>query len=121
MPSSLQPGAKYDLHISRGRPFYQGLVICSILEKPLDITGFFFKAQARLGATPEAPLLAEFTVTVPDPLTGEVVLSLTEEQTAALSLEGTRAYWDLYVEYPSTFNYNLLYGQVFLEDVVTVP
>ena len=121
MSSNLQQGAKFDLHIHRNRPFRQSFVVCSITEKPIALTEYAFKAQVRKERSSDAELLAEFAISVPNPATGEVVLSLTQEQTAALP-QGTRpVYWDLYMEYPNGFNCSLLQGLAYFDEIVTVP
>lgn len=53
---------------------------------PVDLTGRVYTAHVR--HAPDGALLTAFTVTVPTPANGEVVLSLDEAQTAVLADAG---------------------------------
>lgn len=50
----------------------------------MNLTGYQFEAQIRADYRQDAPLIAAFTVTIPDPANGEILLSLVDTQTLDL-------------------------------------
>lgn len=49
-----------------------------------DLTGYQFEAQVRADFRQSAPLIAEFTVSIPEPANGELLLSLADTDTLNL-------------------------------------
>jgi hypothetical protein len=104
--------AKYDIKLTAGDNFQ---VTLRLLEDgdPIDTQGYVFKAQARGGYLPEAPLLVDFAVT---PVSGGAVLSLTPEQTREIG-QASRVFWDFQSASPIVRTW--LTGRVFVAQEVT--
>lgn len=71
------------LYIDQGADFSTGITLYSDNGiTPLNLTGYTFSSQMRKSYASSTS--TTFTVTVPYPLTGQVILSLTAVQTGAL-------------------------------------
>jgi len=71
------------LYIDQGADFTTGITLYSDNGiTPLNLTGFTFSSQMRKSYASSTS--TTFTITAPQPTTGQVILSLTAVQTAAL-------------------------------------
>ena len=71
------------LYIDQGADFSTGITLYSDNGiTPLNLTGYTFTSQMRKSYA--SSTATTFTVTAPNPLTGQIILSLTAVQTAAL-------------------------------------
>ena len=93
---------------------------------PVNLTGYSFEAQLRENFAEYAPVLGEFTRTVPSPATGEVVLSLSAATTQnmfattdANRAHGQVGYWDVFYTSPTGIREYLLGGRVFFIQTIT--
>lgn len=93
---------------------------------PVDLTGYTFQAQLRENFAEYAPVLGEFTCTLPNPATGEVVLSLSAATTQnmfattdANRARGQVGYWDVFYTSPTGVREYLLGGRVFFIQTIT--
>lgn len=86
--------ATYNLVIYQGDTFEEDFTFETegATPTPIDVTGYVFRAQIRRRAADD-DALADFTADIVDGPAGIVQLSLTSEETAALS--PGRAVWDL--------------------------
>lgn len=107
---------RMDLKCNQGADFEELLVLFTgdPLE-PWDLTGCTLRAQVRK-YTGSPDLIAEITCTITDAAAGEVMLSLTAAQTAAIDAPGNswkdaKVYaWDLLLTTPSGKLIRLLNG-----------
>ena len=93
---------------------------------PVDLTGYTFQAEIRENFAEYAPILETFTCTVPNPATGEVVLSMTAAATQnmfattdANRARGQVGYWDVFYTSPTGVREYLLGGRVFFIQTIT--
>lgn len=109
----------YDLYIARG-----GTLAVEIEYADTDDVlvpfpaGWSGKAEVRPAAG-DALLLLELTVTLTDP--GIIVLSATDEQTAAIPAAPSRGKWDLFLTDPDGNRWPTLAGDAFIRGQVTLP
>ena len=114
--SDLTEPARLDLKFVSGDSFSRTILIKDE-NGPIDLTGLTGRAQIR--DRPNGTLLAEFTVTIPTPLTGEVVFSLTTAQTRALPGKGV---WDLELDGGLNNTHTIVTGAVcVIPDVTVAP
>lgn len=107
----LEPFAGYDFAV----------VFAQVTEDqvtPVNLTGRTFSAQIR--HAPGDLLVTSFTVSVPTPANGEVVLSLDESQTALAGDAGPAALWWSLKEDAAGVTTALCGGPLIVRRVVTV-
>lgn len=95
-------------------------------EAPVDLTGFTFQAQIRKDFLQNSPAVADFTVLLPRPIDGEILLSLTSQQTLdlfpALSASNARTrcgYWDMFSVSPAGTRSYFIGGRVAYIQTIT--
>lgn len=108
---------EHDLEIYKGDDFEETLEFESSPGVPLDLTGWSGKAQCRTRRKRSATLIVEFTVTIPTPANGQVILTLTDTQTEAITR--AKGYWDLMLTDDSDINETYAYGEVIFVPTVT--
>jgi len=93
---------------------------------PTDLTGYTFQAEIRENYAATAPILVSFTSAIPDPTTGEVILSLDAATTQDLfsASDANRArsqvgYWDAFYQSPSGVRSYLVGGRVYFIQTIT--
>jgi hypothetical protein len=118
----LDPTERLNLAIDLGRSFSQYFQVLDDEEKPINLVVYTtLKAQVRIEPDVDSALLAEFTIEVPDPVTGELYLVLTKEQVTAIPVPDNRTgYWDIYGEDYLGVRTNLVAGLVWFRGVVTL-
>ena len=115
--SDLTEPAKLDLKFVAGDSFLRSIKLLEPDSTPVDLTGLTGRAQIR--DRPNGKLLADFTVTIPDPLAGEVFFSLDATQTRALPGGGV---WDLELDGGITNIHTIVSGTVkVIPDVTVAP
>jgi hypothetical protein len=87
--------AKRDIEIIRGDDYAHLLTFVDENHVPLDLTGYTGAAQIRRDPAAVGTPEATFTVTFPNPIDGEVLLTLTDAQTTALPAVKCTYSWDL--------------------------
>lgn len=104
-------GEEYDLEFRQGVTFKWSITIMDPDDstQALDLTGYTIRSQAVSNYT-DAVEAFEFTITVSAPTTGVALLSLTDEQTAAIS-KGKYKY-DVEIESPGGEVAPLYYGRI---------
>jgi hypothetical protein len=106
--------AVYNFTIEQRAGFDRSFAISDEDGEPLDFTGYTIRASLW---TPRRVKLLDFTLTWVSHTLGEFTLTLTPEETAALS--GT-AVWDLLVIDPDEAEDYYLRGEVLIEPGFTV-
>lgn len=81
--------ASYPIHVYRGDTWSMKVTILDSAQEPVDLTGDTIAAQVRGCA--DGPLLLDLVVTIDDPTSGVVVLSLPPDAV----LNGDPMVWDL--------------------------
>ncbi len=107
-----------DINIYRGSKFSYPFTATTAADAPLDLSGHTITAHLRryrLG-----PLVVAFTVVVESAEDGELTISLSAAQTAALKCgefpthSASRYWWDLKVDPPSGDTFFLIQGEAFV-------
>ena len=80
----------YDMTIYKGNDFEKLFSFKNADETPMDLTGFTVKSQVRDFPGRSETLLMEFTIEIPDPPNGQVILKATDTQTGAV--EASKGY-----------------------------
>ena len=104
----------YDILIRRGVGWTMTLAFTNDDDTPKDLTGFNYYCQVRN----EGRLLADITVDDTNKAIGELVLSLTPAETAAIG-ESRGNYDVLEAEIVVTDSHYLFGGEAIIEDVAT--
>lgn len=113
--SALSEPARLDLKIVTGDSFSRTLRFLSD-GAPVDLTGYTGRAQVR--DRPAGKLLATFTVTIPTPTNGEVIIALDTTATRGLAA----GVWDLELDAGPTATHTVVQGAVkVLADITVAP
>src|SRR4051812_297051 len=75
--------SQVNLYVDQGLSFAARMTIHHQDDTPVDLTGATIRAQYRKSST--SPLVFDIVAEIEDHLAGTVILSLTKEQTAAMS------------------------------------
>jgi len=110
---------QHDITIRKGRDFSEYFGLRNDDDTPMDLTGYTVKAQIRASRDTTSTLIADFTVRIDDPTTGDIYLELTDTVTAGLT--ATRAYYDLLLTDPSGIDETYVEGAVTVRGSVTKP
>lgn len=112
--SDLTGPARFDLQVRAGDSYQRTVRIRDSAGAAIDLTGYTGLAQIRdrAGGT----LLAEITVVIADPESGDLVISLTASQTRALPAS---AVWDLELDAGESSTHTIVYGVVVVTPDVT--
>jgi hypothetical protein len=105
---------KYNLIIEQGATFSRTFTYKNSAGTAVDLTGYTAAAQIRSSFS--ATEKTDLTVSIPTPANGQIVVSLTATETAALTLES--GVWDLELTYGATVT-RLLQGTYTLSKEVT--
>jgi hypothetical protein len=82
---------QYNMTISQGESFGLLLTLADSSDDPIDLTGCMVRGQIRENAS-SSPVLASFTAEIQDPETlGQVQISLTAAETAAIPVPATES------------------------------
>lgn len=109
----------YDLVIEQGATFSLTITLKKPNKLPFDLTGYTGRSQIRKNYA-ATDVIASFSVAVPSPQKdGKVVMSLTDEQTAALAI--ISGVYDLELESPTGEVTRVLQGKVVVSPEVTRP
>lgn len=101
--------AEYNIHLDQGASWSKTLFLKKADGFPKDLTGYTAKAQIRTNI--DGDLIEDITTTfVPPRKNGELVLSLSPEQTG--EFEFYIAVWDLFITSPDGVKSKLLRGYV---------
>ena len=108
--------AKYDIEIFQGS-YLKRTFLYKVSGVPLDLTGYTARAQIR--SSPSTTMIKQFTVTIPVPTSGQIVLELLATETAALTFVSAK--WDLELVPPTGEAYasRILMGDVFCSKEIT--
>ena len=122
MPSSLPV---YNLTLIEGADYALSLTLTEN-NIPIDITDYTFESAIKENYGDGALALASFTITIPNPATGEVILSLDDAITQDLFAtdDPTRArahvgYWDVFFTPSGGARQYLLGGRVTYIQTIT--
>jgi hypothetical protein len=107
----------YDLYIEQGATFRRTLTV-KAAGVAVPLTGYTARAQIRAKAA-DAAVLHEITCTIPTPANGQIVMLITDEDTAAFTWK--TGVWDLELETPTGDVTRLLKGSVEVDPEVTRP
>lgn len=106
--------------IEQGTTWYLGLILKKSNGIPVNLTGYSARGQIRRSHKKDEVVLAEFTVDIdPKVKTGKIALSLSEEQTTALTF--TTAVYDVELIDANGIVKRLIQGKVTLSPEVTRP
>jgi len=108
---------KWDLTIRKGREFSEWFGLRNDDDTPMDLTSYTVRAQIRADIDIAATLIADFSVRIDDPATGDIYLELTDAQTSALTAR--RGYYDLLLTDPSGIDETYAEGTVIIKGSVT--
>lgn len=117
MAASVIP-ARWNITVRKGRDFVEQYDFQNDDGTPMDLTGYTVKAEMREAPSLDSPLIVAFSVSIPTPANGQVTLSLTDIQTAALG-SYSKAYYDIMLTDPSGIDETYVEGTVAIKDSVT--
>ena len=101
--------AEYNIHLDQGASWSKTILLKKLDGFPKDLAGYTAKAQIRTNI--DGDLIEDITTTfVPPRKNGELVLSLSPEQTG--EFEFYIAVWDLFITSPDGVKSKLLRGYV---------
>ena len=108
-----------DLYVTRGGTLALEVELVDEDDVPVPFPqGWSGKAQVRPGAG-DPTLLLDLTVVLQDP--GVIVISATDEATAAIPAEPNRGRWDCFLFDDAGNSWPILAGEAFVRGRVTVP
>lgn len=109
----------YDLVIEQGATFSLTIMLKKPDKQPFPLVGYTGRSQIRKNyAAPD--IMAEFSVSIASPQKeGKVIMSLTDEQTAALA--AVSGVYDLELESPTGEVTRIIQGKVTISPEVTRP
>lgn len=117
--------SEYNLEINQGETFILNMTLKdTITGIALDLTGYIFRGQIRQFAN-SSTVIEEFTCTFVDAATGQVQISLTDEETSLIPAHGstykskTKYVYDIEMEDPTGQVRRLLNGYVYVSPEVT--
>lgn len=109
----------YDITLEQGTTFSLTVLLKKPTKTPFDLSGYIGRSQIRKTHA-DTNILASFAVSIPSPQKdGKVIMSLTDEQTAALNF--IYGVYDLELESPTGEVTRILQGKVTLSPEVTRP
>ena len=109
--------ADHDIEIYQGDDYALRIEIRDGAGAAIDLSARTYQAQIRETRSPDAELLAEFAIDMTEAPAGDVVISLTDTQTAAMTRSGA---WDFQQVDAAGKVRTLLAGDVALRRQVTV-
>ena len=119
MTTVLVAPTEIDLVVYKANDYTKTFEIETSAGVALDLTNFTVKSQIRTRQRRNSGLVVEFTAAIDSPATdGEVTISLTDTQTAAIT-RGT-GHWDLLLTDAAGFDEIYVYGKVTFKPTVTV-
>lgn len=104
----------YNIIVQQGATFYKQILIKAD-GAPFDLTGYTARAQARLSVS-NPDILFSFTCSIPTPINGVIILSLTAEQTRLLNF--TKGVYDIEIVKGIVVD-RIMQGSVILSKEVT--
>ena len=114
----LEAPTEIDLTVYKGNDYSKTFELKDSSGVAIDLTGWSAKSQVRTRNKRAATLTVEFTATISTPETdGEVVISLTDTQTGAITRSS--GYWDLMLTDDADFDEIYVFGTVDFEGTVT--
>jgi hypothetical protein len=109
--------AEYNINLDQGASWSKTLFLKKADGFPKDLTGYTAKAQIRYRVEDEDIVAEITTLFVPPRKNGELILSLTHEETS--EFEFFSAVWDLFITSPDGTKSKLLKGCVLNNLAVT--
>lgn len=104
--------------VSQGAVFEAVVTVTNTVDgTPVDLTDFTGTSQIRKSYGSRNPSV-EFSVVINNPTAGEIILSLTDEQTE--SLKGGRYVYDVFVENSSNDRFKAIEGTVTVISAATL-
>lgn len=110
------PAGKYNIIIEQGSTFNNIITLTDRNGVAINLTGSSVVAQVREKKT-SIDVLFSFTCAIIDAINGKIKISLTKDQTAALSFK--TAVYDLEITYSDNSTKRILEGSVVLSKEVT--
>jgi hypothetical protein len=114
--SDILAPTRANLQVVAGDSYQRTVTVTESDGSAINLTGITGRAHVR--ARPGADLLAEFTVSIPTPANGQVVFSLTAEQTRALPIGALQ--WDLELDGGNTNTHTILAGTLTVVPDITI-
>ena len=93
--SSIDPSVE-DLVVRRNRTYSRTFLFTDGDDVPLNLSAYTITAEIRKEESYASDLIAAFTVDVSDSANGNVTISFTETETAAI--DNASGYWDMLME-----------------------
>jgi len=110
--------AEYDFIIRRGQDVSETFILRDSAGDPINLTGWDVYSQIRDEQHSGSDLIADFTVTIPDPTDGTIILSLTDTETRAITNEA--GYYDILYVNDSAVDTYYIKGKITFTDGITV-